>query len=62
MDKFRVNKEKCVGCGACVAVCPFGAIEIGSDGKASINQDKCRQCGKCQDVCPADAIEKKSVN
>ena len=51
---FKVDKEKCVGCGACVNVCPAGAISVKND-KAVIS-DKCVDCGRCAQVCPAHAI------
>ena len=56
--KFKVNKEKCIGCGVCVANCP-GATKIGEDGKAEvIDQEKLGKCGG-ESVCPLGAIEKK---
>ncbi|HHE45936.1 MAG TPA: 4Fe-4S dicluster domain-containing protein [Candidatus Moranbacteria bacterium] len=54
---YKINKSKCAGCGACLKVCPFGAITIGKDGKAVIDQTKCQKCGQCKDVCPFNAIE-----
>lgn len=54
----KVNKEKCIGCSACVSECPNSAITIGSDSKAEINQEKCQKCGRCIEVCPVQAIEK----
>lgn len=54
----KVNKEKCIGCGACVAECPNQAIQLAGDGKAEIDQSKCQKCGKCVEVCPVEAIEK----
>lgn len=44
------DEEKCVGCGACAAVCPNGAVSM-CDGKAVTNREKCIVCGKCIDVC-----------
>ncbi len=51
---IRVIKEKCTGCGICVKVCPFGAIEL-IDGKANIGE-KCVLCGSCVKSCPVSAI------
>jgi len=57
MIKFKVDKSKCAGCGACVKICPYGAVKIGKDGKAVINEEKCQKCGKCKEACPFGAIE-----
>ena len=49
-----VDKETCVGCGACVAVCPVGAISL--EDKAHIDADACIGCGACVNGCPVGAI------
>lgn len=49
-----VDKETCVGCGACVAVCPVGAISL--EDKAHIDADSCIGCGACVNGCPVGAI------
>jgi len=51
--------EDCTGCGACLQVCPFGAIETRDD-KAFITE-ACRACGQCLDVCPVSAIVMRSA-
>jgi len=57
MAVYKVNKEKCIGCGLCVAECP-GATEIKEDGKAEvIDSEKLEQCGG-EKICPQGAIEK----
>ena len=33
-----VDREKCIGCESCIAVCPVGALNM-VDGKANIDQD-----------------------
>jgi ferredoxin len=51
----KVDVELCVGCGACVDICPVNAIVMNDD-KAFINEDICRNCQKCVRVCPVGAI------
>ena len=50
----QVDKEKCVGCEACVGACPVGAIVI-EDGVAKVT-DECIECGACVGECPSEAI------
>lgn len=56
----KVDQETCVGCGACVSACPFGAMEIQDNGKAFAT-DACTSCGACVDVCPVSAITREAV-
>ncbi|NLN72228.1 MAG: 4Fe-4S binding protein [Thermoplasmatales archaeon] len=50
----KVIVDECVGCGACVDVCPQDAIVV--DDVAVIDNDKCVECGACVDECPSNAI------
>lgn len=52
---MKVDRETCVGCGACVGMCPVNAISIVDD-KASIDPDVCISCGSCMGACPVNAI------
>ena len=50
----KVNEEKCIGCEACVDVCPISAITM-KDFKAVISDD-CIECGACVEACLQEAI------
>lgn len=50
-----INKDLCVGCGACTGACGAAALEIGAEGFAVVN-DNCVMCGMCVDTCPVGAI------
>jgi len=56
-----INKE-CVSCGACVRVCPFGAITIHKGLIAVVDEQKCVGCGKCAKECPAGVITMMEVD
>jgi len=46
--------ERCEGCGACVPVCPVGAISV-DQGKARTDRGRCRGTGACVEACPNEA-------
>ncbi len=45
-----VLTEKCVGCGACVLVCPFGCLEYHEQRPRLVKE--CEICGICPRACP----------
>ena len=54
----HIDISHCIGCGACVDVCPEGNVLAVIAGKAAIiNGHKCIGHGLCADVCPVGAIE-----
>ncbi len=56
VSTLRVDREKCVGCGMCLHVCPHAVLVL-SDGKISIiDRDACMECGACAMNCPVEAI------
>ncbi len=46
---------ECVGCGACVEVCPVEAPLV-SNGRVTIEAERCKGCGRCVAACPIGAI------
>jgi len=53
-----VDKLKCSGCGLCVEVCPFNAIEIDAEeGVAVINEALCKGCGVCASSCRSGVLD-----
>jgi len=61
---LKVDIEKCIGCGICVKVCPFGAIIVDENIKKAVVLDNCTLCGACVNACPYNAlsIERKKVS
>ncbi|MDD2505814.1 MAG: 4Fe-4S binding protein [Candidatus Cloacimonetes bacterium] len=51
----KIDKETCIGCGACVDVCPVSALSL-VDGKADCDEGTCIDCGACIATCPVSAI------
>ncbi|HHX63961.1 MAG TPA: electron transfer flavoprotein subunit alpha [Chloroflexi bacterium] len=54
MTLLHIDVETCIGCGACVDVCPHGALKL-VDGVAVVDEN-CIACGICPPECPVDAL------
>jgi heterodisulfide reductase subunit A len=57
-----VEEKKCMGCGACVSACAYGAIELQKTrlgNKAVVNAVLCKGDGLCNALCPTGAISLK---
>lgn len=50
--------DACIGCDACVDVCPQACIRADSIPHV-IEQEHCLHCGNCMDACPVGAIERR---
>ena len=60
------NSAPCSGCGACAAVCPKGAVQLGLEDagfyRASVREDLCVDCGLCLQVCHRFAVHSDGVS
>ena len=52
---IRTDREKCLRCGGCVAVCPVDALTLSEHGISCSR--KCTSCRICIGFCPVKAIE-----
>lgn len=58
----RVNESRCMGCGACVSACAYGALELYDTKrgwKVAVNSVLCKGDGLCNTKCPTGAMQLK---
>ncbi len=53
--EIMFDARRCKGCGACLEVCPTGAIRKDEQGRLLYLRAPCRQCGACAQACPHQA-------
>jgi len=58
-----IDQDLCIGCKFCLMVCPFGVIDVSSDGKVMVKCDLCFERAKqgqgpaCVEACPTKALK-----
>ena len=52
--RVKIDRARCIDCGACVTACPLDAAKGRLAGKAF--PADCFSCARCLNVCPVDAI------
>jgi pyruvate formate lyase activating enzyme len=54
--EIRFDPARCIGCGACVAVCDHGAQQMDAEGHRGYNRELCIVCGQCVKECFAEGL------
>jgi ferredoxin len=55
---IKRNDERCTSCGACVAICPTGALVVDlKTRQVTFINEKCIACEICINACPVGAME-----
>jgi len=52
----HVDENLCIGCGICISICPYKAMEKDEMGIARVTEVLCKGCGTCAASCPMRAI------
>ncbi|MDD5571552.1 MAG: 4Fe-4S binding protein [Bacteroidales bacterium] len=51
------QEDKCIHCGACTAVCPSGALKLGTiDCMLTFDKEECLVCELCIKSCPLNVM------
>ena len=56
-----IDPELCIGCGACVKVCPNDTITMQNE-KAVVTGQRSQSCGHCAAVCPTGAVRVGAID
>ena len=56
-----IDRERCIGCGECVRLCPSQTLEM-QDGKAAVTGARSLGCGHCAAVCPVEAVRVEGLD
>lgn len=54
---IQLDEEKCFDCGACISLCPTGALRLTEDYSIELDEDKCIYCEICVPSCPVRALK-----
>jgi heterodisulfide reductase subunit A len=54
----QINPDSCVGCMACLTMCPYEAITFDKERHVcAVNEILCKGCGNCAATCPSHSAQ-----
>jgi len=60
VSTLKLDRQVCIGCGLCVAVCPHGVFSVEEKKARILDLDRCMECGACARNCPVAALAVKA--
>lgn len=60
VSTLKLDRQVCIGCGLCVAVCPHGVFSVEEEKARILDLDRCMECGACARNCPVAALSVKA--
>lgn len=60
VSTLKLDRQVCIGCGLCVAVCPHGVFSVEEEKARILDLDCCMECGACARNCPVAALSVKA--
>ena len=56
VSTLELFRDKCIGCGICIEVCPHGVLAMNYKKAVIVDSDKCMECGACMTNCAFGAL------